>query len=1270
MLTKYLYTIILLVLMSGKVFSQQEILRNDRYEVVYDVNEKKFTIEELSSNKKESFTPTFVVLFKAENAISPKQTEIKESVEGVNFYAAGWKGEMNLFDSQVGAIRKRMVSECVRTSTNQLTFSYENSGEFKIEASLYLPEGNELPYIEGRIVPQQKGYFSMAYYGAPEYNPGDLDELWQPLVWTDKIFPKNKYLIPAHLCSMPGTMLRKNGVTVGVFADPSEYPFSPLPTMARSRFGVAIHNNQDKAQPMLFTPIMGSSFSSMLYNETYSFKYRLYVSDADISLSYAHLAQKLYGFGTKSRNNVLCSLNETFENMMEYCLDSYSKYDDEFKGYSYETDVTGSVRNTSMLHALNLAFITDNKEFYTKRAIPVIEFLLSRDKDLFSIESQSGAGGQSATNTLGNPSVRTSELALLYKMGNKTNPFLLNMAVEKLKAQNLNVAHERSWKENMALYNVTQDPSYSAKAKQGADTYIEKRLNQFEDDFNYTYHSKSSFWSALAPKWIELFELYESTHETKYLDAAYEGALRFSRYLWMSPAVPDSKVVVNIGGKAPVYGNQNKTPIAVPQESVDAWRLSEIGLHAEAAGTSSSHRAVFMANHAPYMLRIAALKGDTYLREIAKNAVIGRYRNFPGYHINTDRTTVYEKTDFPLRTHEELTSTSMHYSHIVPMTSLILDYMVSDVVARSEGKVSFESQFVEAFAYLQGRTYCGYGTFYDTDSISLYMPSGLLADGHQQLNYISARKKDTLYLIFSNQSVDNVQASYNINTSIVDIANASVGRVLTNNMQSTDASLDGSKLMLNVPANGLVAIEIKGAKTTPQLQNSILANNEVWQSDFVKMSDVAGNGMVLNLGKDCSSLYVYSSAPMGTYDKIKMLYETDDNQKGILEDNTYPFEFSLPLGIKTSSVSYKLVASGDVGEIESVNYTLEKVATLTMTMEGNQVIYTGEQAEILCHFTGDGPYDFTYKYNNALRKEESIVQNPYKFYVNASENLSVEPIAILNQDGEVGIVSGFADVLVATDSICTIYDTFVSENNPNGNYRDNTQIEIKNSKSWSREGYFSFNISSLDVDDEKFVFRAYLGSMQPLQKITLLLYGNNNIYDSQLCWSNKDIEPFEYISEVSIDGAYKTGYVEWDITSWVKSQLRDNKKHITFRIRIATAGDALCRFYSAEWNKGLLTPSILAVKTTAMSLESTKLSDVGCLIYPNPVFNSFRLLSETIVDELEIWSLSGSKLYRISQIDVGKEINISNLSPGVYIVKPFMRGGFALPPQKLVKQDY
>lgn len=249
-------------------------------------------------------------------------------------------------------------------------------------------------------------------------------------------------------------------------------------------------------------------------------------------------------------------------------------------------------------------------------------------------------------------------------------------------------------------------------------------------------------------------------HPSAHRHAGCRGAKLYTQYVWYSPAVPDRDILVNPDGKAPHYQylkSKGHAQMDAPAERVPAWRLSEIGLTPESSGTSTGHRGIFMANYAAWTLRLAHYTGDEFLARTADHAVIGRYRNFPGYHINTARTTVYEKADYPLRGHMELGANSFHYNRIMPHISLLYDFLVTQALFRSGGKVDFPGEFIEGYAYLQSKFY-GHlpGTIYGREA-RLWMPTGLATPADRQLNYISAVDDDALYIVFMNQSAETVE---------------------------------------------------------------------------------------------------------------------------------------------------------------------------------------------------------------------------------------------------------------------------------------------------------------------------------------------------------------------------------------------------------------------------------------------------------------------------------------------------------------------------------
>jgi hypothetical protein len=472
------------------------------------------------------------------------------------------------------------------------------------------------------------------------------------------------------------------------------------------------------------------------------------------------------------RHNGLCSLNETFDNTVEYAMSEYAHFNDELRGSAYETDVPGAVKNVSALHPLGVAMVTDAPEIYLRRARPMVEYAISREKFLFTTNPK--VTGQSASSKLLGPGVPLSELAALYQMSGQRSGVLLSLAEELYtRKRTLNLDAELrgdTWQNALWLYEATGKKEWLEKAVAGANDYIAQRVDRPQTNYGDPESRGMFFWTSYAPQWIELYELYEVTQDKKFLDAAREGARRYTQFIWMCPRIPAARILVNKGGLAPAYRASDKFKrIPAPEEMAPTWRLSEIGLTSESSGTCKGHRAVFLASYGPYMLRVGELTNDPFLHAMGRAAVIGRSTSFPGYHINTARTTAYEKVDFPKRPLNELNSmTSLHYNHIWPHVAMQLDYLISDAVTRSGGAIDFPSHYAEGYAYLQSKVYGDRpGTFYGDKDVWLWMPKGLAKTDNVEVNYVAGRGNGKLYLALTNQSDQDVTTTLTLNDALI-----------------------------------------------------------------------------------------------------------------------------------------------------------------------------------------------------------------------------------------------------------------------------------------------------------------------------------------------------------------------------------------------------------------------------------------------------------------------------------------------------------------------
>lgn len=822
-----------------------------------------------------------------------RQKKIDASVAGDGFDDKILRGKSewrtaNIFNA---GDRTELQPVSATAKGDTVFFRYPANPAFELSAYI-IKAAKPYPVLHYTFKPLQAGYYSVGYTGAPVFSKEQAAAMWQPLIWQEKRIPDAAYLTPAFMATLPTTMVNDGASTIGVLAAPQELPFQPLPTLPNSRFGIALLTQQQELQPQIYAPIPGGYLSKMEKGTTFDFSMLLVAEPLGISYTYQKIAETVFGFKDYRRNDI-ASLNTALDNIVAYSMTHYAWFIDSLKGCAYSTDVPGAVKNVSSLNPLEIALVKDDAEMFEKRAYPLMEFMLSREKFLFSLDSTQKI--QSPSRKLKGPVAPMSELGALYNVFGRNNDFYLQMMQQeygKSRVRNLDVKEKGSnWINAMHLYKATGDAAYLRTAVTKADVYLQQRVYRQQTAFNDPFSGSFFFWPTFTDRWIELSELYELTGDTAYLNAAVQGARNYTLFTWMAPAIPDSMITVNKGGKAPMYNylrSKGHTQMYFPEEKAPAWRLSETGLTPESSGTATGHRGIFMANYAPWMLRIGYYAKDTFLINVAKAAVIGRYRNFPGYHINTERTTAYEKYNFPMHEHKAQSVNSFHYNHILPMASMLIDYLVTDAVTRSKGAISFPAEYIEGYAYLQNKMYgMQPGSFYTEKGAQLWMPSHLLRISNKELNYIAARKDGKLLLAFTNQSAQPVTADVTVNPQLVKFSRQSSVHAFTG---AVKGRLKDSAFTITVPANGIAAVALQDVHPQSSFQQKILAAAKDNTKDYAKLEAGHAHAMLFKLGGYGRRLYVYLEDDDNKFRKATLHYADQ-----AITDSTYPFEFTVPL---------------------------------------------------------------------------------------------------------------------------------------------------------------------------------------------------------------------------------------------------------------------------------------------------------------------------------------------------------------------------------------
>lgn len=856
-----------------------------------------------------------------------QQVERKNEQTGDGFDDSILEGDIKQRTADIFALQEKVLVEpiSINKTKGKIEFQYEENEKFIFTATINFDSEYGYPQLEYTIIPKMKGYYSVIYSGAPQFDVEKVEEIWQPMIWQEKRFPDMSYITAAFQCPVPTTFVHNKDYTLGVIAKPDEFPFNPLPTLGNSRFAVALRTESGNVSPMLIAPILGGEGSLRDKGEKFHFSSLLYISKNTITSAYEDVARNIYGF-SDYRHNDIATLNQTLENVVDYSLSEYSWFIDEQKGCGYSTDVPGAVKNVSSLNPLELAMVMDDKTMFEERAYPIIEYQLSREKFLFSSDSTQKI--QSPSRKMDGPIAPISELTSLYMVTNQNMPFLIELSkseYEKKRIRNLDVEERGdTWQNALWLYKATKKAEWLEKAKQGADNYLKTRVDEKAKDFSDPDSGGFFFWTGYTPRWIDMLELYEITNDKKYLDAAHDGARHYTMFTWMSPAIPNDSILVNKGGKAPLYWyleRKGHKQMYAPEENAPAWRLAEIGLTPESSGTCSGHRAIFMTNYSPWMLRIAYYTNDQFLRDVAKAAIIGRYRSFPGYHMNTARTTVYEKEDYPLRGHKDLSVNSFHYNHIMPKASFLLDYLITDVWYRSKTAINFPDEFIEGYAYLQSKYY-GFaeGQFYENKA-KLWMPKSLLKTQSIELNYVSARNENDLMIAFTNQSKENVDSEITLNLSKLRIEKSKVYRVkvIADNQNADDIEMTDGKFNVKVSANGITAVIIEGVRPKVEFQDLLQAKTKGWKTDYFESTDGTVRAMYLNLGEVAQNAYIYLTKDDNVFLSVTL------EASGLRQtDKTYPFEFTVPVVKGANSFEAEISATKINGEKVSLGKILLK----------------------------------------------------------------------------------------------------------------------------------------------------------------------------------------------------------------------------------------------------------------------------------------------------------------------------------------------------------
>ncbi len=923
----------------------QSVVKNTDYRL--EKQGDRLLIERRGTGVKRTIRPAVRVFFSAKT-IKP----VYERTRELPYPVLGWKAGNAKPTTNLGAVTDTIDLRVSRIEQegNGFRIQFAPHPVVTVSARISLPEGAQMPLIELQLTANRDGQLAGSFTGWPAYRPQQLDFLYQPLMWSWKRFPQASYWTPESYCTTAASFVSTDGATEGIAPDPSEIPYR-FATLENSRFALSLRTAGGLAQPALLFPVPGNPESNLKKGQTVQFKQRYFLHKGDWQQGLTYLLRTLFRYRSERQNGAV-SLNQTFDNMLNLAMhDFYGGWVAELKGSDYQFDVPGSVKNVSALHPLSLALITGNEEIYRRRAVPMMTYMMSREKFLYAIEDK--VQHQNPSHFLKGPCVDVGELAALHQMTNGQSPaFVEEMNRLFGKTRKLNLETETgggSWQDYLARYRVTAHTGDLAKAREGAERYLSQMFDRYSETFlddPGLKDKQAAFATDFGYRIYDLFELYEATRELRYLRAATVGARQLLLWTRSNPITPDSVMLANPGGRvAGVFpgkrlGNTDYgfTPMdmttEVAEQRVPAWQTSLVGLLPEQPGTYQ-YGPVMLAHHAAWLLRLAHLSGDSLLADAARNAVIGRYANFPGYYFTSLQTTVYQQPDYPMHPYIDVKYNATFYNHIWPHLALLMDFLVSDFYHRTGGKIDFPSVYAPGYAFLTSKVY-GHqpGRFPGEEGVRLWMPTGAIQSATTALNYLFGIKGNDTYLALANTTGQPVRETIRLNPSVIpwNAGQTYAVTVYTAQGAGRQIALTDGQLTVDLPAGGWVAYRITNLPAQVPLFRKLADRPTATPvaKRFVRQatdSPVWGTttAMVLQTLPQFADFFLFSDRTEKDWQSVQMRYRIGTGAWKTINDTRYPFEFDVHLPNPAEPITWQLtVTNRQGGQTTGPETTLNK----------------------------------------------------------------------------------------------------------------------------------------------------------------------------------------------------------------------------------------------------------------------------------------------------------------------------------------------------------
>jgi len=700
-------------------------------------------------------------------------------------------------------------------------------------------------------------------------------------------------------------------ITYAVAADIDRMPFE-WGKRTNSPYGFSLLDAQSQVQPTAFSPVLGMQGSKLEAGQSLEASFVAYSAPGDWMNALTELSDKTFHV-TDYREPLQASLTEAALNMIDLIKDAdASGWDAHLRGF-HQIEGEASVTHAAPLTLLSAALLTQDPDFYATRALPMMEFTLSRQIAHHALKPNIHYVPQSVIPlTLPGRAFSATYWLGLYDMTGGANPWLKQFIPSITDLQKISADPQiPTWSHMLADYGASPSPEKLSAIEASCDAWITKKFDT-KQTVPLGVQPFSNF--AFYPYWWDLLDLYELTGKQRYLDAAVEGGFHTVSGLWSHPHHPDGNVTIHprgryVGGTGEdqlYWKGEKKYRLGFPrkqgdspQRDVPAWTVSRVGVGIEQPLTLYFHdgdygmRNILNNSYAPALLRLASLSGLEIFKTYARNSVIGRFANYPGYYVN-GFTDIYMSPDFPYKGPD---ISDIYFHHIPVHLGFTLDYIFTEAETLSGGAVKFPSSKQQGYVWFNNRQFGGApGTVYGESGLWPWLTRKAFSVDSPLINYFGAVGEGKLNVIVTNSTRRNASAKLRLDPALSEVPRGSAWEFLVNGTPEAKGTVGESgmiELPFSLPPAAVGVFRFASGKNgLPGLTNP--AAPVVAQPITVSLPSPWGKLHAMRIrspfGKDALYLYATQMAPKGS----SLIVHFEQGKLPPASVTQPPYEISIP----------------------------------------------------------------------------------------------------------------------------------------------------------------------------------------------------------------------------------------------------------------------------------------------------------------------------------------------------------------------------------------